>query len=582
MNIYKRLLSYLAPYKMKFGLGLFLTVLAGVGESLVAGVIYVTTNGLMNREYVSLENIPHLPENFAVRFPIIWVPFIIVGVFVLKGLLNFSSKYLLAIIGFNTVRDIQNDLYAHVTTLSCDYFTKQRSGDLLSRIARDTNGVRSAITDIVLDALKAPITIIVTVPIVLIMGGRLALICLCVFPIVAFPIIALGRKIKKLTTRLAETDADIASYLTESLNGMRIVKIFNAEPLENSRFRELTERICRFYIKVFRSSELQRPVIEIMGAVGIAITIFFAIKYLPFDRFITFTGSLYILYEPAKKISKINAVIQQALAHGRRIFDVMDTQPAIVDAPEAIDFSGEFKKIEFKNVSFAYEKNTPVLQDVSLVVKRGESVALVGPSGSGKSTFISLIPRFYDATAGEICINDMPIKNVRSKSLRSLISLVSQETILFSGTIRENILYGKSDATEEDIVQAAKAANAHGFISAMARGYDTHIGEKGTKLSGGQRQRLSIARAIVKNPPILIFDEATSHLDSESEREVQTAIETLMQGRTVFVIAHRLSTIQRVDTILVLEAGRIIEQGRHEDLLGLGGRYADLYKIQFA
>lgn len=582
MNIYKRLLSYLAPYKIKFGFGLFLTVLAGVGESLVAGVIYVTTNGLMNREYVSLENIPHLPEDFAIRFPIIWVPFIIVGVFVIKGLLNFSSKYLLAIIGFNTVRDIQNDLYSHVTTLSCDYFTKQRSGDLLSRIARDTNGVRSAITDIVLDALKAPITIIVTVPIILIMGGRLALICLCVFPIVAFPIIALGRKIKKLTTRLAETDADIASYLTESLSGMRIVKIFNAEPLENTRFRELTERICRFYIKVFRSTELQRPVIEVMGAVGIAITIFFAIKYLPFDRFITFTGSLYILYEPAKKISKINAVIQQAVAHGRRVFEVMDTPPGIVDSATAREFRGSFEKIEFKNISFAYDAATPVLRDISLTVKRGESVALVGPSGSGKSTFISLIPRFYDVNAGTITLNDTPLADLKLQSLRSLISLVSQETILFSGTIKENILYGKADASEDEITQAARAANAHDFICAMPKGYDTHIGEKGTKLSGGQRQRIAIARAIVKNPPILIFDEATSHLDTESEREVQAAIENLMQGRTVFVIAHRLSTIQRVDTILVMEAGRIVEAGHHQELLGLNGRYADLYRVQFS
>ncbi len=580
MSIYKRLLQYILPYKGQLALGLVLTMLAGIGESLVSVVIYVTTNGLMNRDFISLKGIPHLPENLAVQFSIVWLPVIIIGIFVLKGLLNFSSKYLLAVIGYKTVRDIQNDVYEHVTTLSCDYFTKQRSGDLLSRISRDTNGVRSSITDVALDAIKAPITILVTIPIILIMGGWLALICLAVFPIVAFPIIMLGRKIKKLTRRSSETDADIASYLTESLSGMRIIKAFNAEAIENRRFREMTQRICVFCAKIFRTSELQRPIIEIMGAIGIAITIFIAIRYLPFDRFITFTGSLYILYDPVKKLSKINTIVQQTLAHGRRIFEVMDTPPDIVDAPDAVELKGDFEKISFENISFFYQQGQPVLRDISLEVRKGESVALVGPSGSGKSTFVSLIPRFYDVTGGRILVNGIPISGIKIKSLRACISLVTQETILFSGTIKENILYGKADATNDEIVKAAMAANAHDFISAMPLGYETHVGEKGTKLSGGQRQRIAIARAIVKNPPILIFDEATSHLDTESEREVQIAIENLMKGRTVFVIAHRLSTIQRVDKILVLEDGRIVEEGRHEELLKRGKRYNDFYKLQ--
>ena len=580
MNVYKRLFQYLIPYKGSLLVGILLTLCAGAAEVLVSGVIYVTTNGLMNRDVVTLAGVPHLPKFLQISFSVIYVPVIIVGVFVIKGFLSYSSKYLLAIVGLRTVRDVQDDIYRHVNTLSCDYFTQKRSGDLLSRITNDVKGIQNSITSVTLDAFKSPVTIMFTLPVIIVMGGWVALISVAVFPIVAVPIVALGRKLRKLTRRILESNADITSYLSEKLMGMRIIKIFNAEENENEKFCELTDSIYNSNRKAFRVTEIQRPVIEVMGAVGVAIAIYFALKTLPFDRFMTFAGSLYLLYEPVKKLSKINSVVQQTIAHGVRIFEVIDTPPTIVDAENAVALDGPVESIEFKNVSFAYDE-TVVLKNVSFAVNSGEAIALVGASGSGKSTIVNLVPRFYDPFEGEVLVNGKNINGYTTKSLRGMISLVSQDTILFSGSVRENILYGKPDATFEEVVQAANAANAHEFIRNLPNGYDTVIGERGLKLSGGQRQRLSIARAIIKNPPILIFDEATSHLDTESEREVQKAIENLMQGRTVFVIAHRLSTIQNADRIIVVHEGGIVESGTHAELINKDGQYKKLYDLQF-
>jgi len=582
MEIYRRLIPYIKPYKYLLLFGILLTILAGASEVLISGVIYVTTNGLMNREVVSLEGIPHLPPQCAVTFGVIWVPFIIVGVFLLKGLLSYFSKYLMAVIGFKSVRNLQNDLFKHVSRLSCDYFTEQRVGDLMSRMTGDVRGMQSAITSVVLDAFKAPITILFTVPVIFIMGGWLALICVAVFPLVSIPIVILGRKIRKLTNRLLESNADILSYLGEILPGIKIVKTFNAEDRENKKFDELSLSICNFYSKTFRATELQRPVIELMGAIGVSITIYFALKTLPFDRFMTFAGSLYLLYEPAKKLSKINVVVQQTIANGKRIFAIMDTKPSIIEKKDASEFKEPFEKISFENVSFHYEEGPNILDDINLQVKKGESLAIVGPSGSGKTTLVSLIPRFYDPTVGYIQINDTRIGDMTCTSLREMISVVSQETVLFGGSIKDNIVYGKPDASFEEMTAAATAANAHEFIMGFKDGYDTLIGERGAKLSGGQRQRVSIARAILKNPPVLIFDEATSHLDTKSEREVQKAIENLMKGRTVFVIAHRLSTVQNADKIVVIDGGKIVQVGTHADLIKEQGMYKHLYDMQFS
>lgn len=581
METYKRLLRYIKPYKLQLLLGFVLILLSGVAEVLVSGVIYVTTNGLMNREFVTLKDIPHLPSDWVISFSVIWIPFIIVSVFVVKGVLAFSSKAMLALVGLKSVRDIQNDLFRHVSYLSCDYFSEKRSGDLSSRITGDVRGVQNAITTVILDAIKSPITIVCTIPVIIFMGGWVSVISIVVFPLVAIPIVLLGKKFRKIVRGLLESSADILSFLSEVLPGMKIIKAFNAEEQENKVFNQITNRICKLNIKSVLVEGLQRPVIEIMGACGVAIAIYFALKTLPFDRFATFAGSLYLLYEPAKKLSKINVVIQQALASGTRIFEVMDQKSSIQDPEVPLEIVNKVETIAFRNICFNYGGDVEVLKGVSCDVTHGETVAIVGPSGSGKSTLVNLLPRFYDPQDGSVLLNGTDIRSFRLKELRSLIGLVSQDTVLFSGTIKENIAYGKPQASKEEIENAAKAANAHDFILALEDGYDTKVGERGSQVSGGQRQRISIARAILKNPPILIFDEATSQLDTQSEREVQNAIDNLMTGRTVFVIAHRLSTVKNANKILVVDNGKIVQQGTHDELIGVAGLYKNLCALQF-
>jgi len=582
MEVYRRLAKYIKPYLHILIFASVFMILAAGAEVLVSGVIYITTNGLMSREFVTFNNIPHIPAQLAqIKFSVKWIPFIIVVVFFFRGFLNYVSKYLMALVGLRCVRDVRNDLYRHISYQSCDYFSEKHSGDLMSRVISDVKGIQNAITSIALDAVKSPFTILFTIPVIFIMGGKLAWFSVAIFPLVAIPIIILGRKLRKLARRFLERHAEIVSFLQETLIGIKIVKAFNAEEKENEKFREITQSLYDFSRKTVRAIELQRPLIEVMGAVGLGLAIYFALKTLPMDRFVTFAATLYLLYEPAKKLSKINVVIQHTVASGRRIFEVMDIQPSITDKPGAKVFSEALKEVKYNNVSFAYEKDNFVLRDISFTVKKGERVALVGPSGSGKSTLLSLLPRFYDPTKGTLTINGLDLRDIKVHSLRQLIGIVSQETILFSGAISDNIGYGKLDASFDDIVTAAKTANAHDFIVEFPDGYNTNIGERGTKLSGGQRQRISIARAILKNPPILIFDEATSHLDTHSEREVQNAIENLMIGRTVFVIAHRLSTVQSADRIIVLEAGKIVQMGSHSELISHDGPYKKLYELQF-
>ncbi len=580
-TIYKRLLAYVKPYRGRIVLAILASQGYALATALVSGTLYLIINGLQNKKEVIINNIPHVPFLMEIRFPAMWVPFIMIAVFILRSFFEYISSYAMASIGISAIRKIRDDLYAHLVGLSNDYYSKGRTGDFLSRIINDVGSIQGAITDVITDAVKQPFVIMYNVPMVFIWGGKYAFFAIVIFPLVAIPITLLGKNLRTITRKMQERAADITAFIGETLTGINVVRAFNREEDENIKFQKINKSVFDFFKKTIKISIIQRPLIEVMGAVGAALAIWFAIENLSPDRFGAFVISLFIFYEPLKKMSKVNSTIQQSIAAGSRIFEILDAVPSIQNAPDAETFSEPLREIAYDRVSFAYENGEKVLEDICFTVKRGEVFAIVGPSGSGKTTMVNLLPRFYDPLQGTIRINGKDIRTLTLASLRNLIGIVSQDTILFNMSVAENISYGKPNASREEIERAAAAAYADHFIEELPDGYNTQLGERGLKLSGGQRQRLAIARAILKDPPILILDEATSHLDTQSEREVQRALENLMQGRTVFVIAHRLSTVQRAHRIIVLQDGQIIQEGTNGSLLESGGAYKKLYDLQF-
>ncbi len=582
MDIYKRLIGFIRPYRMR----LVSAILASQGEAfftaLISATLYVIINGLANKHEVIISKIPHLSFIPEIRFPAFWIPFILVFVFTLRGIFRYISEYMMASIGIRAIRQIRDDLYDHLVYCSNDYYSRGRTGDFLSRIMNDVGQIQGSITDVIADLVKQPFVILYNIPMVFLWGGKYAFFAIAIFPVVAVPITFLGKNIRRTTKKMQEKTADITAFIGETLAGINIVKSFNCEEKEIARFHQTNRSVFDYFKKTIRLTMIQRPLIEIMGAIGAAAAVWFAISNLPPDRFGAFVISLFIFYEPIKKLSKVNSTVQQSIAAGARIFEVLDTKPTVLDQPGALAFQETIQNVAYENVSFAYEKNNPVLRNINFQVKRGEVVALVGASGSGKSTLANLLLRFYDPIEGKILINGKDVRSFSLKSLRDQIGIVTQDTILFNSTVRGNIAYGKDTASMEEVKRAAAVAFADHFIEELPNAYDTNLGERGLKLSGGQRQRIAIARALLKNPPILILDEATSHLDTESEREVQRALENAMKGRTVFVIAHRLSTIQNADRIFVMQEGRIVQQGTNDSLLKEGGIYRKLYDLQFS
>lgn len=552
-------------------------------SAMVSAVLYVIFNGFINQGQVTIKDLPYvsfLTGGQPVTFSAVFIPLLVIGFFLLRGIFDFLSSYLMSNVGLRSIMRLRNDLYRHITRLDLDFYSKGRTGDLISRIMNDVSYIQGAITDVIVDLFKQPLAILFNIPMAFYFGGKFGLISIAVFPVVVLPIVILGKRLRKVTRNMQEKFADITSIMEESFNGARVVKAFNMENHEISKFEAVNMRVFNYFKKMLKVTIVQKPLIEVLGAFGAALAIWFGMQSLPADRFVAFIGAMFMFYEPIKRLSKVNSSIQQSIGAGSRIFEIMDQKSAIVELPDAEPLKGVIQSIGFHRVSFNYAPEKLVLSGVDFFVRAGEVVAIVGSSGSGKTTLANLIPRFYDPNEGYLSINGRDIREFTIESLRNNIGLVTQETILFNDSVRGNIAYGRPAASIEEIHRAAERAHADVFIRELADGYETNIGEKGGQLSGGQRQRISIARAILKDPPILILDEATSQLDTESEREVQKALENLMQGKTVFIIAHRLSTIQNADRILVLDQGRIVQEGSHGSLLGEEGVYKRLYELQ--
>lgn len=560
--------------------GVSLTMIMPLADIILTGkkiVLPVKLPQFISGFVDTLNNIP----------PLSLLNYLVLGVvilFVLKGLFGFLQSYFMTDISFLVTRDIRSKLYAKFQTLSLDYFTHRRGGEMMSRVTNDVGLVGNAISYGATDLIYQSLQVVVCAFLIFFINAKLALIALVILPLVSFPIVKVGRLLKKIALKTQEKIADINSLLYETIMGVRVVKAFNTENYEQSKFDKANQEYYKLSMKATKRMLALSPGTELIGIIAGVLVLSWQGKAviegkLSFGALAVSLAALLSMLRPFKKLSQVNSIIQQAIAGSKRIYDVLDSVPTVAEKKAPLELDGFKKNIIFEDVWFSYAHNI-VIKGMTLEVKQGEVLAIVGPSGAGKTTLLDLVPRFYDPVKGRILIDGKDLRDLSFKSLRRNIGIVTQETILFNDTIRGNIAYGLTDARQEDIETAAKQAYVHEVIRRLPKGYDTFIGDRGVKLSGGERQRLAIARALLKNAPILILDEATSQLDTESERLVQDALNKLMQGRTVLVIAHRLSTIRHANRIVVLDAGKIIEQGSHDELLSHNGLYNKLYQNQ--
>ena len=555
-----------------------------------------------------------------------WATAILVA-YLAKGLGAYFSAFLMTDIGQRVVRDLRDQLFRHTLDQSAEFFSQRTTGQLMSRVTNDVSQVQQAVSETIGDLLREGLALFGYAALLFYWDYRLALVCVTGAPIVVYPLVRFGQRVRRTSRRSHEELEHLSHITAEAFTGHRIVKAFGAEEHEARRFRRATERLYRTNLKVTSTVAMLPPLMEFLGGLAVVALVWYGSRRIGSGEmtqgnFLAFIFAAFMMYTPVKKLSRVNTNLQQAIAAAERIFEMLDTHSEVKEREGARPLETLRRSVEFRNVSFAYgaqdlppeggsygdlpvrdlpARDLPteggsygdlpvrdlpsrgaafILQDVSFRVRAGEVVAIVGLSGAGKTTLVNLIPRFYDATGGAILVDDVDIRDVTLRSLRAQVGIVTQETVLFDDSIASNIAYGSPNATREQIEAAARAAHAHEFVMALPQGYDTDIGERGQRLSGGQRQRLAIARALLKNSPILILDEATSSLDAESEQLVQDALANLMRNRTAFVIAHRLSTVRRADKIVALERGRVAEIGTHDELLARGGVYAKLYSLQ--
>lgn len=571
MDTYKRLISYVRPYMGRMIAAVVCIVLAAGGNLAVPWIIKdVIDQVLINKDMVMLNIIAAG----------------ILLIFFLRGIFFFGQTYLMSYIGQRVIIDIREAVYRQLQRLSLAYFDKRQTGAIMSSVTNDVSALQAALVESMVELVTEAMILVGSLGAMFFLHWKLSLLTLITMPLVLQAINTFGKKLRQAGRVLQARTADITAILQETISGIRVIKSFAREDYETNRFKQENFFNFRAQMKTSQLLATLTPVIEFLSAIGVTVIIWYGGMEvingnLTSGALIAFLIYVVNLSNPVKRLSKVYGNIQKSLAAAERVFDILDTEPDIKDMPGAIDLPAVEGHVALQQVSFAYSSGQYALREVSLEVKPGQTVAIVGPSGAGKTTIANLLPRFYEVTEGSILVDGKDIRTVTMQSLRQQIGIVPQETVLFNGTVYDNILYGRLDATEAEVIAAAKAANAHSFIDKMPDKYHTHIGERGAKLSGGQRQRISIARAILKDPRILVLDEATSALDTESEKLVQQALDKLMIGRTSFVIAHRLSTVQRADMIVVLDKGRIVEQGTHSELLASGGLYSTLYQVQF-
>lgn len=577
--IYQRLFGYVKPYRLRLTGGILLAIAYSASNGATLYVVKKVWAEVF--EQVNQQNLTWLQVLAYAGL----LPFIMA----VRGVCDFGTTYLMNWVGGRVVNDLRVLLFEHLQSLSLDYFTGAQTGELISRSTNDVGAIQNSITTVVADIVKQPGTLIFVLAGLFRLDWRLTLATLVLFPLCLVPILVYGRRIRKAAKAMQEHQASLVSVLHEALVGMRVVKAFSMEAREAADFRNLCSRLFSQRMRIVRSKAISTPMIEMISGVAAAFVFFYAYeKHMPASTLLGMAVGLFLLYEPVKKLSGVQMQLQESLSAAERVFQVMDTKPSVVESPQAIALPRLRQAIRYEKVSFHYGDNGAVLDEVNLEIPAGSIMAIVGASGAGKTTLFNLIPRFYDPTGGAVTIDGQDIRRGTFQSLRGQIGLVTQETFLFNDTVANNIAYGKTGASREEVVDAAKRAHAHEFIAQMPNQYDTVIGESGMKLSGGQRQRLAIARAILKNPPILLLDEATSALDTESERAVQAALDDLMwsgkqkKAHTMLVIAHRLSTVQHADCIIVLDKGGIVEKGTHDQLLALGQVYKRLYEMQFS